>query len=101
MREETAMKMSEMNVHQRNLYRMMDELTCEIIGGYENAMADYPEDSDEYWEAKEFLDMGHDALKQYFFNALTARRETQKALKFAGNDFLMERIERRLRKWGY
>ena len=95
------MKISEMNAHQKAIFRMMDELTRDLIGGYENTMMDYPEDSEEYQEAQAFLSMGHEAMKQHFYSMLTAEREMQKELRFAGNAFLLERIERRLTKWGY
>lgn len=95
------MKIREMNKNQRELYMMMDQITSEYIGGYENTMLDYPEDSEEYREANEFLTMGHDAMKDFFFCMISADRESAKHLKFAGNEFLLERIERRLLKWGY
>ena len=100
-KEGSNMKISEMNAHQRAIYRMMDELTIDIIGGRENDLQDYPEDSEEYQEAQRFLTMGHDAMKELFYDMLTAQREMQKELRFAGNAFLLERIERRLTKWGY
>ena len=95
------MKISEMNAHQKAIYRMMDELTRDIIGGHENTMQDCPEDSGEYQEAKAFLEMGHEAMKEFFYQMLLAERDMQKELRFAGNAFLLERIERRLTKWGY
>ena len=100
-KEGNTMKISEMNAHQRAIYRMMDELTIDIIGGRENDLQDYPEDSEEYQAAKAFLTMGHDAMKELFYCMLTSQREMQRELRFAGNAFLLERIERRLRKWGY
>lgn len=95
------MKIREMNANQKALYYMMDELTKDIIGGMENTMQDNLEGSELYEEAKAFLTQGHEQLKAYFYDMLKANREAQKHLKFAGNAFLLERIERRLTKWGY
>ena len=93
------MKVSEMNAHQFAMYQEMDYWMCEEIGGAENAMEDYKPGSEEYENAKKFLEQGHDELAKYFYNRVMSC--CQEHAKFAGSDFLKERIERRLNKWGY
>lgn len=105
------MKISEMNEHQKEAYRLMDEVTSEYIGGYENQLSD-TEGWDDEWnisqhqQAEEFLNQGHDRMKQFIYDTIISEaRQSRGAssthLKFAGKEFLMERIEKRLKKWGY
>lgn len=95
------MKVRDMNKNQLAVYQLMDKWTTDVIGGFENQMEDNEEGSAAYEEAKSFLSKSHEEMKQCFFDAIRADREAQKHLKFVGNDFLLERIERRLTKWGY
>ena len=98
------MKISEMNAHQKLIFRLMDDYTTDMIAGNENVLLDYPEDSEEYKTAKTYLSMGHEALKQDVYDAVMAqcRKGTNaEHARFAGKDFLLERIEKRLTKWGY
>lgn len=93
------MKLSEMNVHQRRLFMEMCHYMSEMIGGCENTMQDYPIGSEEYESAKSYLRMGHENLKMDIYNDVI--HTCPKEARFAGKEFLMERIERRLNKWGY
>ena len=98
------MKICEMNKHQRIMYLLMDEVMCEIIGGLENTIQDYTSDTEEYKNAEEFLNLGHDKLADYFYAEVMNRCKSDSYLshaRFAGSAFLKERIERRLMKWGY
>lgn len=95
---------TKMNAHQSQAYRLMDEIVCDVIGGYENTMSDYEEGSEEYVEAQEFLDTPHDELKSIIYDLIINTAETQgysKHIKFAGKDFILDLIEKRLLKWGY
>lgn len=58
------MKVSEMNAHQNALYRIMGELTSQLIGCYENSMMDDEKDAEEYKETTQ---------KILIFGNLTAR----------------------------
>lgn len=98
------MKRSEMNVHQKAMFDLMAGIMEEYIGGYENTLLDYSEEDEEYKSAKEFLGMGHDEMKEFFYNEVMGccKSGTNAShARFAGGDFLRERIERRLVKWGY
>ena len=98
------MKRSEMNVHQKAMFDLMAEIMEEYIGGYENVLLDYSEEEEEYERAKAFLGMGHDKMKEFFYNEvmLACKSGTYAShARFAGGDFLRERIERRMVKWGY
>ena len=98
------MKLREMNNHQLTMYKLMDEWTKETIGGYENTLCDYPEDSDDYKIAKDFLSQSHEQLADYFYNIVMSdckKGSSAEHARFAGSQFLKDRIERRLTKWGY
>lgn len=96
------MKRSEMNVNQRLLFDTMCYVMSDIIGGCENNLLDYSEDEEEYIEAKKYLSQSHDELKEDIYQMTISEfnKDNQNA-KFAGKKFLLERIEKRLVKWGY
>ena len=98
------MKCSEMNEHQSLVFNLMSNYMSEMIGGCENTLTDCEDGEEEYIRAKRYLSMGHDALKQDIYNAVMAECKNgtyASHAKFAGKEFLMERIECRLVKWGY
>lgn len=97
------MKLSEMNAHQREAYRWIMASMSEFIGGYENTMMDYPEDDEEYQTAKAFLSRPHDELIEFIYNDVMAGADKGMArhLRFAGTEWIKERISKRLTKWGY
>lgn len=80
---------------------MAKEIASEYIGGLENTMMDYPEDSQKYQDAKHDLAIGHDALVRIICTDVKVMREAQKYLKFAGNKFLENYVDNLLTKWGY
>ena len=55
------MKISEMNVRQKKAFFNVYWAANDLIGGLENTLLDYPEDSDEYKSAYAFLN-DHDRL---------------------------------------
>lgn len=97
------MKRSEMNTHQLLAFEFICYAMSELIAGYELSLQDYPEGSEEYEEAKAYLGRGKEALKNDVYEEVMALADkgTAKHLRFAGKDFIMERIDRRLTKWGY
>lgn len=98
------MKRSEMNAHQRKVFDLMDEITTELIGGYENTLLDFTEDTEEYQRAYEFLHQGHQELADLIYNMVMRECKAgsnAEHARFAGSAFLKERIEVRLTKWGY
>ncbi len=98
------MKLSEMNAHQKAMFRLMDEVTCDYIGGFENSLSDNPVESEEYQAAYRFLNQGHDKLAEFFYSHIMSDCKVgtnATHLRFAGSQFLKERIEKRLIKFGY
>lgn len=98
------MKISEMNAHQKTLYYIMDEVTRDFIGGYENTLLDFSEDEEEYQNAYKFLHQGHEQLAEFFYDLVMRHCKAgsnAEHARFAGSAFLRERIEKRLTKWGY
>lgn len=98
------MKRSEMNAHQKLIFDLMKEVMSEYIGGYENSLLDYQEGEQEYEEAKAFLTSGRENLTKEIYKEVMKRCEAGSNAthaRFAGKDFLIERITRRLIKWDY
>lgn len=90
-----------MNSRQLMLAMLAKEIASGYIGGLENTMMDYPEDSQEYQDAKHDLALGHDRWVQIIVTDVKVMREVQKHLKFAGNKFLEDYVSKLLTKWGY
>lgn len=90
-----------MDARQTALAIIAREAAGELIGGLENTMLDYPEDSKEYQDAKSDLSAGHDTLVSWIVADVKARRESIPHLKFAGNDFLAKYVSKLLTKWNY
>lgn len=97
------MKVSEMNENQKKVWRLAVDNVNELIGGYENTMEDYSEDSEEYQHAKSVLELPHEDLVNIVFGWCRASREWKSIenLHLVGFDFLRERISNRLKKYGY
>ena len=97
------MKLSEMNAHQRLAFRFICEVMSELIAGNELIMEDYPDDSDEYKEASEYLNKPREVLADDVYEEVMSRsdKDMTRHLRFAGKEFIMERINKRLEKWGY
>ena len=80
------------------------------IGGYENVLLDYQEDTEEYLSAKEFL-ADHDALVDYIYDCSVSGFYTEGCvfpdarfishIKFLGKPKLMEIVEELVSKEGY
>lgn len=97
------MKYADMNAHEKVAFYFVIRTAGDIIGGLENQMNDNDEDTDEYKEAKEALSMGHDELVEWIYHEVMryADKGTARHMRFAGTEFIKERISKRLKKWGY
>lgn len=81
-------------------FRLMVDEFNKYVGGLENGMMDYEIGSDEYESCKSTLE-NHDMLKKVVYVETIGRANQMgyaKHIKFAGKEFLMERIEKRLLK---
>lgn len=107
------MKFSECNARQKKAWKNVVHAISWIVGGWENTLMDNPEDSKEYKSAKAMLS-DHDKLAEYIYNEVITRVYDEdgvmfgeseerylKDIRFCGKAWIMERIERRLRKQGY
>ena len=90
-----------MDSRQTMLAIIAKEAAGNLIGGLENTMLDYPEDSDEYRNASHDLHAGHDTLVSWIVADVKQTREGIKHLKFTGNTFLENYVSKLLTKWGY
>lgn len=90
-----------MDNRQKALARMAQTLANEWIGGLENQMLDSEPGEEDYESAKEQLERGHDWWVEAIVDETKVDREAQKHLKFAGNDFLRECVDRIITKMGY
>lgn len=97
------MKLSEMDSRQRFAAKLAWECCGWVVGGLENSITDFGEDSEEGRVAREAL-ADHDGLVADIYAEFvdwTKRAGYMKQLRFVGKAFVIERIERRLKKWGY
>ena len=107
------MEISEMNQRQKKAFYNVYWATIDLIGGLENTLLDYPEDSDEYKSAYAFLN-DHDRLVKTLYQMATTAFYDEgfcgfgqpyqrfiREINFCGKDWLMERCEKRVKKEGY
>lgn len=96
------MKLSEMSYRQKLATKLAWESCGWVVGGYENTMADNDSESDDYKEAQNAL-ADHDELIAEVYDHLMSYTDSGylKHLRFVGKAFIIERIDRRLKKWGY
>lgn len=90
-----------MDNRQKALARMAQNIANEWIGGLENQMCDSIPGDEEYEEANEQLQKGHDWWVNAIVSDVKVDREAQKHLKFAGNEFLEKCVDEILKKMGY
>ena len=91
----------ELNSREKAISRLIKQSASEWIGGNENALMDYPEDSEDYKEAKATLN--HDTLFEVIYKDIMSdsRNNNDSHIRFAGKKFIEEEIERYLTKYGY
>lgn len=96
------MKLSEMNGNQRMAARLAWDSCGWVVGGYENQMQDNDEGSEDYNSAKEAL-ADHDLLVDEIYDHVMhmTDKSFRKHLRFAGKEFIIDRINGRLARWGY
>lgn len=107
------MKVADMNVRQKKAFHNIYWAAQHLLGGLENTLLDYPEDSDEYKSAYELLH-DHDRLVDTLYQMATSAvygegfcgfgTEYQLEIldiRFCGKEWLMERCEKRITKEGY
>ena len=105
------MKISEMNERQKKVFFNVLGAANEIIGGYENALMDYSEGSEEYKTYENALANHENLVSEIYESAITQIHEELlerfpgcwdvNEIRFCGKSFIMERIEARLKKMGY
>lgn len=107
------MKYAEMNEKQKKAFRNIYHAANWLVGGLENTLLDYEEDSSEYKSAYERLH-NHDGLVDELYDMATTDiyedggcffgKQAERFLKdirFCGKDWLMERCDKRITKLGY
>ena len=107
------MKISEMNVRQKKAFYNVYWAANDLIGGLENTLLDYPEDSDDYKSAYALLH-DHDRLVKTLYEMATtafydvgfcgfgtAYQRYIRDINFCGKEWIMERCEKRVTKEGY
>ena len=108
------MKTNEMNLRQKKAFRNIKYAFNWLLGGLENTLMDYNEDSDEYKQANDLLNNHEELVNELYSMATTAiyeeglccfNKETVKYelrdINFCGKQFLMECCENRITKEGY
>lgn len=114
LKEDRNMKVSEMNQRQKKAFFNIKWAANDLLGGLENTLMDYPEDSDEYRRAYAELHDHETLVAQLYDMATTCiygegfccfdKRAVQHEIRdinFCGKEWLMERCERRITKEGY
>lgn len=107
------MKVSEMNERQKKAFYNIKYAAYDLLGGLENTLLDYSEDSEEYKSAKALLG-NHDALVKELYRRATSEIYEDGAcwfgksaemeirdINFCGKEWLIERCEKRISKEGY
>lgn len=94
-----------MNAHEKMAARIAYKVACEIIGGLENCLTDFPSDCEEYQSAKEMLNQSKSELVDYLYTEVMAETEAngdwRKHMRFAGTEFVRTYLDKLLTKWGY
>lgn len=107
------MKLSECNGRQRKVYLNVYHAANWIIGGLENTLEDFDKESEEYKNAEAQLN-DHDELVKYIYSEAITNiygdgvmcwgeniRSYLKDVRFCGKEWIMERVEKRVKKMGY
>lgn len=92
-----------MNAHEKMAKHIAYKNACDIIGGLENTLLDYPEDDPEYIEAKNILSLPQETLVDYIYSETMhdSNRDYLKHLRFAGEEYIRNYLRKLLTKWGY
>lgn len=100
--ELTCKAVRKLNEHEKVVAKLISQAVSEYIGGYENTMLDFEPGCEEYEEAKAFLS-DHNGLVDAIYREvmLESKDNTRSHIRFAGKQFILDRIESRLAKEGY
>ena len=110
---EFTMKVSEMNERQKRAFHNIYWAAQHLLGGLENTLLDYSEDSDDYKSAEALLKNHKELVNRLYEMATTAvygegfcgfgkRHQMEiRDINFCGKEWLMERCEKRITKEGY
>lgn len=102
-----------MTTRQKKAFYNIKYAAHDLLGGLENTMLDYPEDSEEYKSAKALLSNHNTLVKELYYRATSevysdgavwfskAAEMFIREINFCGKEWLMERCERRITKEGY
>ena len=96
--------MKKLNRHQQYVMELINEAFLDGFLGYENTLNDFPKDSEEYKRAYEVINATRDEKIKMIYNLVvyyTNCNEHDKHIRFAGTDWIKERISKRLEKYGY
>ena len=111
--KEFTMKLSEMNERQKRAFHNIYWAAQHLLGGLENTLLDYSEDSDDYKSAEALLKNHKELVNRLYEMATTAvygegfcgfgkRHQMEiRDINFCGKEWLMERCEKRITKEGY
>ena len=111
--KEFTMKVSEMNERQKRAFHNIYWAAQHLLGGLENTLLDYSEDSDDYKSAEALLKNHKELVNRLYEMATTAvygegycgfgkRHQMEiRDINFCGKEWLMERCEKRITKEGY
>lgn len=107
------MKVADMNKRQKKAFYNIKYAANNLLGGLENDLCDYPENSEEYKTAKRLLN-DHNGLVKSLYEMATsevydegfcgfgkAHQMFIRDINFCGKTWLMERCEKRITKEGY
>ena len=111
--KEFTMKVSEMNERQKRAFHNIYWAAQHLLGGLENTLLDYSEDSDDYKSAEALLKNHKELVNRLYEMATTAvygegfcgfgkRHQMEiRDINFCGKEWLMERCEKRITKEEY
>ena len=108
------MKVSEMNAREKKAFYNIKHAARYLIGGLENVLLDYSENSEVYKRAKALLNNHNALVAEVYYNATSAvysgdgavwfgsyAKKFIRDINFCGKEWLMERCEKRITKEGY
>lgn len=107
------MKVTDMNKRQKKAFYNIKYAAINLLGGLENTLCDYQENSEEYKSAKRLLN-DHNRLVKALYEMATSEVFDEgfcgfgkayqmfiRDINFCGKEWLMERCEKRITKEGY
>lgn len=96
------MKLSELGQDKAKAMKIIIRHYNDYVGGFENTLLDYDEESEEYIAAKNALNNPKEAVERIYNDIMETDGATYaKEIRFCGTEWIKERIARRLKKEGY